>query len=79
MDDQALEVLKAAKATEDVLSAKAQSLAAVRTEFERKQKEVHNPSITTSACCLECVNAVQLLVRFRDIAGCDPRVGSPFA
>lgn len=40
MDDQALEVLKAAKATEDVLAGKAESLAAVRTEYERKQKEV---------------------------------------
>jgi len=40
MDDQALEVLKAAKASEEVLASKADSLAAVRTEFERKQKEV---------------------------------------
>ena len=79
MDDQALEVLKAAKATEDVLAAKAQSLAAVRTEFERKQKEVHTSSITTSAYYLECVNAVQLPVHFRDIDGCDPRGSSPFA
>ena len=62
MDDQALEVLKAAKATEDVLAAKAQSLAAVRSEFERKQKEVHSSSITTSAwnasmqCSFLCVS-----------------------
>lgn len=40
MDDQALEVLKAAKASEEMLASKADSLAAVRTEFERKQKEV---------------------------------------
>ena len=40
MDDQALEVLKAAKATEDVLAGRAESLAAARTEYERKQKEV---------------------------------------
>ena len=40
MDDQALEVLKAAKATEEVLAGRAESLAAVRTEYERKQKEV---------------------------------------
>lgn len=48
MDDQALEVLKAAKATEDVLATKAQSLAAVRTEFERKQKEVYTSSVHIS-------------------------------
>jgi hypothetical protein len=52
MDDQALEVLKAVKATEDILAAKAQSLAAVRSEFERKQKEVHSALLTTPACHL---------------------------
>lgn len=40
LDDQALEVLQAAKATEALLAEKAESLAAIRTEFERKQKEV---------------------------------------
>jgi hypothetical protein len=40
LDDQALEVLQAAKATEALLAEKAKSLAAIRTEFERKQKEV---------------------------------------
>ena len=77
MDDQALEVLKAAKATEDVLAAKGQSLAAVRTEFERKQKEVYTSSVTTSACYLEYVRAVQLVVCFRDIDGCEPRSAPP--
>ena len=45
MDDQALEVLKAAKATEEVLAGRAESLAAVRTEYERKQKEVPPASL----------------------------------
>lgn len=40
LDDQALEVLKAAKATEELLSAKSESLTVIRSEFERKQKEV---------------------------------------
>lgn len=48
MDDQALEVLRAAKATEVVLASKAQSLAAMRTEYERKQKEVALPSCPES-------------------------------
>ncbi|EIE19557.1 RecF/RecN/SMC protein [Coccomyxa subellipsoidea C-169] len=41
LDDQALEVLQAAKATEAILAQKAESLAAIRSEFERKQKEVN--------------------------------------
>lgn len=40
LDDQALEVLQAAKSTETLLADKAESLAAIRSEFERKQKEV---------------------------------------
>ena len=44
MDDQALEVLKAAKCTEEVLAGKVEALAAARTEYERKQKEVRPPS-----------------------------------
>ena len=48
MDDQALEVLKAAKATEDVLAGRTESLAAARAEYERKQKEV---LLYTSPCC----------------------------
>lgn len=40
MDDQALEVLKAAKSTEELLAGKVEALAAARTEYERKQKEV---------------------------------------
>lgn len=40
LDDQALEVLQAAKSTEALLADKAESLAAIRAEFERKQKEV---------------------------------------
>ncbi len=43
LDDQALEVLQAAKATEAILAQKAESLAAIRSEFERKQKEVRPP------------------------------------
>jgi len=35
-------VLKAAKATEELLSAKSESLTVIRSEFERKQKEVCN-------------------------------------
>ena len=42
LDDQALEVLQAAKSTEALLADKAESLAAIRTEFERKQKEVRS-------------------------------------
>lgn len=55
MDDQALEVLKAAKATEEVLAGKAESLAAVRTEYERKQKEVppQPPPRLCSLCSLQ--------------------------
>ena len=40
LDDQALEVMKAAKATEALLAERAEQLAAIRAEFERKQKEV---------------------------------------
>ncbi|CAK0785709.1 hypothetical protein CVIRNUC_008920 [Coccomyxa viridis] len=40
MDDQALEVLKAAKSTEELLAGKVEALAAARTEYERKQKEL---------------------------------------
>ena len=40
MDDQALEVLKAAKTTEELLTGKVEALAAARAEYERKQKEV---------------------------------------
>ena len=40
MDDQALEVLKAAKSTEELLAGKVEALAAARAEYERKQKEV---------------------------------------
>ncbi|BDA46592.1 Structural maintenance of chromosomes protein 4 [Coccomyxa sp. Obi] len=41
LDDQALDVLQAAKSTEALLAEKGESLAAIRTEFERKQKEVN--------------------------------------
>ena len=50
MDDQALEVLKAAKATEEVLAGRTGSLAAARTEYERKQKEVPLQSLPSCAC-----------------------------
>ena len=42
MDDQALEVLKAAKSTEELLAGKVEALAGARTEYERKQKEVRS-------------------------------------
>ena len=40
LDDQALEVMKAAQAAEALLAERAQQLGAIRAEFERKQKEV---------------------------------------
>ena len=43
MDDQALEVLRAAKSTEELLAGKVEALAGARTEYERKQKEVLPP------------------------------------
>ena len=43
LDDQALEVMHVAKATEELLAQKAASLAGTRAEHERKQKEVCAP------------------------------------
>ena len=40
MDDQALEVLKAAKSMEELLAGKVEALAAARGGYERKQNEV---------------------------------------
>lgn len=40
LDDQALEVMKATKAAEARLAQRAEQLAAIRSDFERKQKEV---------------------------------------
>ena len=39
LDDQALEVMQAAKAAEELLARKAAALAGIRAEHERKQKE----------------------------------------
>ena len=59
MDDQALEVLKAAKATEEILAGRAESLAAVRTEYERKQKEVP-PRPSTCPCSVHAIACAHL-------------------
>ena len=43
MDEAALKVLKAAEETKQVLQQKEEVLSGIRTEFERKSKEVNEP------------------------------------
>jgi hypothetical protein len=40
LEEEALRVMKAASSTEELLKERAQSLAEIRAEYERKQKEV---------------------------------------